>query len=111
MTAKRVRATSSFRRAALALDEDPGGSWVAGLVHHGSRLALLLLTSLAIYGLFPAPRLPDTAVLETGAVAPQDVIAEFSFDIPKSADELLREQVAAASGVPAVFDRYSNSFL
>jgi cyclic-di-AMP phosphodiesterase PgpH len=105
MTAKPIRATSSFRRAALALDEDPGGSWVATLVHHGSRIGLLLITSIAIYGLFPAPRLPDTAVLEPGAVAPQDVIAEFSFDIPKSPDELLREQVEAASGVPAVYDQ------
>lgn len=104
MTAKRTEAASSLRRAALALDEDPGGSWVAGLVHHGSRILLLLITSVAIYGLFPAPRLPDTAVLEPGTVAPQDVIAEFSFNIPKSPDELLREQVEAASGVPAVYD-------
>jgi putative nucleotidyltransferase with HDIG domain len=105
MIPNRTSATSSWRKAALALDADPGGSWVAALVHHGSRVALLLVTSVAIYGLFPAPRLPDTAVLEPGVVASQDVIAEFSFDIPKSADELLREQVEAASGVPAVYDQ------
>jgi hypothetical protein len=104
MTANRQQPTSSWRRAALALDEDPEGSWVAALVHHGSRILLLLVTAIAIYGLFPAPRLPDTAVLERGVVAPQDVIAEFTFDIPKTADELLREQVGAASGVPAVYD-------
>ena len=104
MIPNRTSATSSWRKAALALDADPGGSWVAALVHHGSRVALLLVTSIAIYGLFPAPRLPDTAVLEPGVVASQDVIAEFTFDIPKSADELLREQVEGASGVPAVYD-------
>ncbi len=36
-------------------------------------------------------------------VSPHDVIAEFSFEIPKSPDELLREQVEAASGVPPVY--------
>jgi hypothetical protein len=36
-------------------------------------------------------------------VAPQDVIAEFTFEIPKSPDELLREQVEAASGVPPLY--------
>lgn len=104
MTAKRATRTSPLRRAALALDQDPGGSWVAALVHHGSRIGLLLLTSIAIYGLFPAPRLPDTAVLERGAVAPSDVIAEFDFDIPKSADELVKEQVEAASSVSPIYD-------
>src|SRR5690606_2635551 len=73
-------------------------------VHHGSRIGLLLLTSIAIYGLFPAPRLPDTAVLERGAVASSDVIAEFDFDIPKSADELVKEQVEAASSVSPIYD-------
>ena len=43
------------------------------------------LTAVAVFLLFPAPRLPDTAVLERGVVAPHDVIAEFPFDIPKSA--------------------------
>ena len=104
MTAKRATRPSPLRRAALALDQDPGGSWVAALVHHGSRLALLFLTAVAIYGLFPAPRLPDTAVLERGAVAPSDVIAEFDFDIPKSADELVKEQVEAASSVSPIYD-------
>src|SRR5690606_21649818 len=58
---------------------------------------------LAIYLLFPAPRLPDTAVFERGVVAPQDVIAEVAFDIPKAPDDLLREQMEAASGVPPVY--------
>ena len=104
MTAKRATTTESIRRAAIALDRDPGGSWVAAVVHHGSRLLLLLVTAVAIYGLFPAPRLPDTAVLERGTVAPSDVIAEFDFDIPKSADELVREQVEAASSVAAIYE-------
>jgi hypothetical protein len=96
-------ATSMWRRAALALDEAPREHWVYGLVHHGSRMLLLLVTAVTVFLLFPAPRLPDAAVLERGVVAPHDVIAEFSFEIPKSPDELLREQVEAASGVPPVY--------
>jgi cyclic-di-AMP phosphodiesterase PgpH len=94
---------SVWRRAALALDEAPQAHWAYGLVHHGSRLLLLIVAAIAIFLLFPAPRLPDTAVLERGVVAPQDVIAEFTFEIPKSPDELLREQVEAASGVPPLY--------
>lgn len=95
---------SVWERAALALDEEPGTNWFARAVHHGARLALLIATAIAIFLLFPAPRPADTAVLERGVVAPQDVIAEFTFDIPKSADELLRERVEAASGVPPIYD-------
>lgn len=42
-------------------------------------------------------------MFERGVVAPQDVIAEVAFDIPKSQEELLREQLEAASGVPPYF--------
>jgi cyclic-di-AMP phosphodiesterase PgpH len=95
--------SSVWRRAALALDEAPQEHWAYRLVHHGSRLLLLLVAAIAVFLLFPAPRLPDTAVLERGVVAPHDVIAEFSFEIPKGPDELLREQGEAASGVPPIY--------
>jgi hypothetical protein len=49
---------SMWRRAAIALDEEPERRWPALLVHHGGRLLLLLLTAIAIHLLFPAPRLP-----------------------------------------------------
>jgi putative nucleotidyltransferase with HDIG domain len=42
-------------------------------------------------------------VFERGVVATQDVIAEIPFDIPKSYDDLTREQQEAASGVPPVY--------
>ncbi|HUE96800.1 MAG TPA: HDIG domain-containing protein [Longimicrobiaceae bacterium] len=97
------REESVWRRAAVALEEEPEGRWFALAVHHGARVLLLLATAIALYFLFPAPRLPDTAVFERGVVAPQDVIAEIGFDIPKASDELLREQAEAASGVPPVY--------
>lgn len=95
---------SVWQRAALALEEEPGPSWSAQSVHHGSRLLLLVVAAVIIFLLFPAPRLPDTAVLEQGVVAPQDVIAEFDFAIPKTPDELLRERLGAASGVHPIYN-------
>ena len=101
---KRVaKSQSVWRRAAIALEEEPESRWSARIVHHGGRLLLLLLSAVAVYLLFPEPRAPDATIFERGVVAPHDVIAEVGFDIPKGADELLREQTEAASGVPPVY--------
>jgi cyclic-di-AMP phosphodiesterase PgpH len=97
------RSQSVWRRAAIALEEKPESRWFPLVVHHGGRFLLLLVTAIAIHLLFPAPRLPDAAIFERGVVAPHDVIAEVGFDIPKSQDQLLREQMEAASGVPPVY--------
>lgn len=78
--------------------------WQTWAVHHGLRLLVLMVVAVAVYLLFPAPRVPDTAVLERGVVAPQDVIAEFGFEVPKRDDELQRERDEAAAAVPAVYD-------
>src|SRR5687768_9446697 len=84
MDRKGRKKRSFWRRAALALEEEPESRWFAQIVHHGARGLLLLANAVAIYLLFPAPVLPDAAVFERGVVAPQDVIAEVGFDIPKS---------------------------
>lgn len=97
------REQSLWKKAALALEEEPESRWFALAVHHGSRLLLLFASAIAVHLLFPAPVLPDAAVYERGVVAPQDVIAEVGFDIPKAQDELLREQLEAESGVPPVY--------
>jgi hypothetical protein len=68
------------------------------------RLGILLAVSLAIYLLFPAGASPGPVVLERGVVAPQDVIARIPFSIPKTDEELRREQEEAARGVPPVYD-------
>jgi putative nucleotidyltransferase with HDIG domain len=94
---------SVWRRAATALEEEPEDRWLPLVVHHGGRVLLLLAAAVAIYLLFPAPRLPDAAVFERGVVATHDVIAQVGFDIPKSYQELQREQQEAASGVPPVY--------
>jgi len=97
------RNQSVWRRAALALDEKPEGRWFPLVVHHGGRVLLLILTAVGIHLLFPAPRIPDAVVFERGVVATHDVIAEVAFDIPKGQEQLLREQLEAASGVPPVY--------
>lgn len=94
---------SIWRRAAVALDEEPDGRWLPVALHHGSRILLLLGSAVVIYLFFPAPRLPDAVMFERGVVATQDVIAEIAFDIPKAYEDLTREQQEAASGVPPVY--------
>jgi cyclic-di-AMP phosphodiesterase PgpH len=96
---------SPWRRFVGALDEPSETTWLAGAVHHGIRVLLLIATALAVYAFFPAPRVPDAAVLERGVVSPRQVIAEIDFTIPKSEAELLQERAEAASGVPPVFAR------
>lgn len=78
--------------------------WLSRLLHHAARILLLAATAIAVYLFFPAARISDSAILERGVVAPNDVIAEFAFQIPKAEADLLRERAEAASGVPPVFD-------
>lgn len=83
----------------------PGGlRWWELVLHHGARLVVLLGVAFAVFLLFPSARVADSAVLERGVIAPEDVIAEFTFQIPKDPDELRREQAQAASGVPPILD-------
>jgi cyclic-di-AMP phosphodiesterase PgpH len=104
MKALQGRTSPVLRRAASAVEEAPESHWAARLLHHGARMLLLLGAALLVYSFFPGPRLPDTAILERGVVAPQDVIAEFSFQIPKTESELARERAEAAAGVLPVLD-------
>jgi putative nucleotidyltransferase with HDIG domain len=72
--------------------------------HHAKRFAVLMGTAVSVTLLFPPARGSDTPVLEEGVVASRDVIATIPFQIPKSVEELRREQEQAASGVPPVYD-------
>jgi len=84
--------------------DSPSGPRFAALLRHGTRLLVLLATSVAVYLLFPAGGAPGPAVLERGVVAPEDIIAGIPFQIPKTEEELRREQEEAARGVPPVYD-------
>jgi putative nucleotidyltransferase with HDIG domain len=96
--------TPPARRAAAAPDDAPGPRRWARPLHHGIRALLLLASAVAVYLLFPGAQVSDTVVLERGVVAPEDVVAELSFPVPKPQEELRRERGEAAAGVPPVLD-------
>lgn len=75
----------------------------AAWLHHGLRAAVLLAVSIAVYLFFPGAQTADVPVLEQGVVAREEVIAEVAFTVPKTPEELRREQEEAARGVPPVF--------
>jgi cyclic-di-AMP phosphodiesterase PgpH len=104
MSADRRVPPTLLRRTLAAVERAPEVHWLARLAHHGARVLLLLGAASAVYFFFPAPRVPDVVVLERGVVAPQDIIAEFDFEVPKTDAELARERAEAASGVPPVLD-------
>ncbi|HEX2205742.1 MAG TPA: hypothetical protein VHG91_20685, partial [Longimicrobium sp.] len=78
--------------------------WPARLRSGGVRLGVLLGTAVAVYLLFPLQGTPGPVLLERGVVAEEDVIAAIAFQVPKTEEELRREQEQAASGVPPVYD-------
>lgn len=90
-------------RPAAKAEAQRGPRWTGRARFAGVRVGALLGTALAVYLLFPAARGADTPLLERGAVAREDVVARVPFQIPKTEDELRREQEQAAAGVPPVF--------
>jgi hypothetical protein len=95
--------SESWRDALRAIGRSPGSGWRSNLAHHGSRGLLLLALTLTVPMLFPGAPLPDFARLEQGQVATEDVIAEISFDVPKSPERLQLERAEAERGVAPIF--------
>lgn len=93
----------SIRRFFEALSRPPGHTWPDGVLHHGARIALLILLAVATYLLFPATAVPDLPALERGMVADRDIIAEVPFTVLKSRDELTQQQDEAAAFVAPIF--------
>mgnify|MGYP006144081123 CR=1 FL=1 len=92
------------RRAAPREPAEPvRRTGAAAWLHHGLRAAVLLGVSIAVYLCFPGAQTSDVPVLEQGVVAREEVIAEVPFTVPKTQEELRREQEEAARGVPPVF--------
>ncbi|HUG38989.1 MAG TPA: HDIG domain-containing protein [Longimicrobiales bacterium] len=78
---------------------DRGKAWL----HHGARAVLLLGLALATTLMFPVAPLPDFPFLERGMVANEDVVAEVTAPIYKSAAELARARQDAAASVTPIF--------
>ena len=85
------------------LKRPPENVWPDAVVHHGFRIALLLVLVLLMHVLFPPESVPDFPVYEEGDVPQQDVLAESRFVIPKSEAELTQERDEAAAAVAPVF--------
>lgn len=102
------RGTPPGRRPPISR-EGEAPSLSARIGHHGVRLLLLAGVSIAIYLFFPPERVADSAVLERGVVAPSDVVAEFTFPVPKPPAALRREQEEAARSVPPVYDYHAGA--
>ena len=86
-----------------SLSGESGASWTDRARYHGAR-ALLLVALAAMITLFFPPA--DGTTVETyavGMVAPEDVIAQIPFSVPKTATELERDRQAAIDAVPPTF--------
>jgi len=94
----------AFTRLRTLLSQEPRHSWPDGVVHHGARVALLLGLALLIQVLFPILPAPDLPTAERGEVLENDIVADMTFSIPKSTEELSRQRDEAAASVPLVFN-------
>jgi putative nucleotidyltransferase with HDIG domain len=86
------------------LSGDPGVSPGDRFRHHGARILLVVLLAVLVTMLFPPVESMRVTPYREGMVAPEDVIAEIPFSVPKSGGELERERREAAEAVPPTFD-------
>ena len=86
------------------LSGEPGISWGERVLHHGARVLLVVVLAVLITLLFPPVQGLDVRPYEAWRVAPEDVIAEFPFDVLKTPAELEAEQNSVRDGVPPTFD-------
>jgi cyclic-di-AMP phosphodiesterase PgpH len=85
------------------LSRPPQQRWPDAVLHHGVRGLLLVGLAVAATMLFPVAPLADFPVLERGMVAEEDVIAEISFPIYRSEQDLARARQDAASAEKPIF--------
>lgn len=73
------------------------------LAVHGARVALAVALAILTYALFPASPALDFPIYEVGAVATDNVIAPFAFQVQKTPAELQQERDAVVRGVEPVY--------
>lgn len=86
------------------LSGEPGGALGERLLHHGSRVLLLVVLATMVTLFFPPARGMNVEGYEEGMVALEDVIAQIPFSVPKTPIELERERLNAIEAVPHTFD-------
>ncbi len=94
---------SGRRRTTSWLSGVPDRVWPDAAVHHGVRLALLLVSSVGLAVLYPSDPGVTVGRFEAGTVADRDVISEIDFLVPKDAGVLRGEREAAAAAVIPTF--------
>ena len=85
------------------LSGDPGGSSGERVRYHGARgLLLVALAAMVTFSFLPTQGIdPPRYSLDT--VAPEDVIAQVPFSVPKTPAELQRERRRAVDTIPPTF--------
>ena len=86
------------------LSGEPGVSWSERIPHHGARVLLVVVLAGLLTSFFLPAEGPVVQPYESWDVAPEDVIAEFPFDVPKTPAELEAERNSVRDGVPPTFD-------
>lgn len=86
------------------LSGDPGTSLGDRIRHHGARIALLAGVSVLVTAFFPPATVMEVTPYEVGMVAPEEVIAEIPFTVPKTPAELEEDRREAAQTVPPTFN-------
>ena len=83
---------------------ESGATPVDRVRYHGARVLLMVALSALVTVLFPPLEGMRVTPYSGGMVAPEDVIAEIPFAVPKSGGELERERREATEAVPRTFD-------
>ncbi len=96
---KKVKSPVIFQ----TLSEAPDGSLGKRAAYHGARVLLLVLLAAGITFLFPTLVRETAGLPGLGEVAPEDVVAEVDFQIPRDSAEVARDQADAEASVPPVF--------
>ena len=86
------------------LSGEPGPTTGERVRHHGARILLLVGVSVLVTVFFPPTERMYVGRYSVGMVAPDDVIAEIPFSVPKTASELEGDRREAAEAVPPTFD-------
>lgn len=84
--------------------EPPRSELPGRIVHHGLRWMPLAVVALLTYVFYPAPGGFDAPLLAEGEVAPEDVVAPFTFVIRKSPSDIAREADALAATVRPIYE-------
>lgn len=85
------------------LSGEPGRTVGERARHHGARILLLVALAVFLSVLFPPTRPAQIEGPIEGTLADEDIVAQVSFSIPKSAGELERDRRVAMEAVPPTF--------